>query len=195
MMRLAIPGGGIVPATLGGALLERAIKCVERQRSVAGTAMRPFIVIFSVVTSACAGKTVTVTNQDVQIGPAPVDITPPGGLRIDGRRNEATLVLAKGYHLFATPGPNSKIVLQTPDGTVLLIAVNVLLAGGGEQPMGDNGFRLGNGRDNGQAVVKMINHPTAGPNAVGLRVSANVPVTIKRVEWWSGDPAKRIDWP
>ena len=37
--------------------------------------------------------------------------------------------------------------------------------------------------------------PTPGARIDRLIISANVPVEVSRITWWSGDASKRITWP
>jgi hypothetical protein len=145
----------------------------------------------SCVTGCYTGDSATLSSTPTVVDSTPTVFAPPNGAPAHGPRNRVTICVAPQYHLSsAVSGP----VLVREDGSPIVLRVFVVFADAPRRPLELVGYS--GCPPHGFGPIYSENVPEArGARAQGVEVSANGPVQIESMAWWSGDPRRLPNLP
>ena len=145
----------------------------------------------SCVAGCYSGDSSTLSSTRTVVDSAPVVFAPANGAPAHGPTNRATICVAPQYHLRTAA---SGAVLVREDGSPIILRVFVVFANAPRRQLEFSGYRICSGH--GLGPVYSENVPEArGAQAKGIEVTANGPVQVEAVTWWSGDPRRLPDLP
>ena len=145
----------------------------------------------SCVAGCYTGDHSTISSTRTVVDSAPVVFAPAGGAPAHGPTNRATICMAPQYRLRTAA---SGAVLVRDNGSPIILRVFVVFADAPRRQLDFSGYRICPGH--GLGPVYSENVPEARrARAKGIVVSANGPVQVESVTWWSGDPRRLPDLP
>ncbi len=143
-----------------------------------------------------AGKRVELARGSITIGPQPLRFGAAEWLPASGPRNILRIEFPTGYRIqLSAPqgtGPRHFNVVGPSDVAIDLRAA-IILPDSTRRELRQNGVSKSGDHVSVNFVENV--HPDSLAEVPGVEISANVPVTAARIEWWTGDLRAQMVWP
>jgi hypothetical protein len=141
----------------------------------------------SFAASCYAGDSLTLSSIGTIVDSTPVVFAPPNGAPAHGPTNRVTICVAPRYQL--TNVGFSEPMFVREDRSAIILRVFVVFANAPRRPLERSGY-TGCARHMSGLTYSEEVPEASGARARGIEVSANGPVQVDSVVWWSGDPRK-----